>query len=351
MEDLKLKCMAIGSLPHLDVEKAMVCVEKNFSDIPFWPQLSKISKNEDMIYQFLENMPGISFNKEIEKVYFDNEKEEFYEQLEEFFTDYEMILDGNFDLLEKYKITTSLTFEKFLGLIKRLNSDYAKGQIVGPFTLATSLTDKSGKCAFYDETLRDVIVKTLSLKALWQIEKIKQTGAKPIIFIDEPSLSQLGTSAFITISKEDVISVIKEISDLIKENGAMSAIHCCGKCDWSMPIEAGVDIINLDAFFFAECLGTFSSKVNVFLKKGGKIAWGIVPTLDLEALETLTIDKLEKKFYNAINYLERKGIEREFILRNSLITPSCGAGILTVDLAEKAMSLTKELSERLLIDN
>ena len=30
-----------------------------------------------------------------------------------------------------------------------------------------------------------------------------------------------------------------------------------------------------------------------------------------------------------------------------MITPSCGAGILTVEMAEKAMDLTKELSIRL----
>ncbi len=53
--------------------------------------------------------------------------------------------------------------------------------------------------------------------------------------MDEPSVSQLGTSAYLTISEEEVVSMFAEISDLIKANGGISAIHCCGKCDWRIP--------------------------------------------------------------------------------------------------------------------
>ncbi len=64
--DLTLNCMAIGSLPHKDVDSAMEIVKANF-DIPFWPQLAKFNKNEDMIIQFLENLAGLVFDKKNEK--------------------------------------------------------------------------------------------------------------------------------------------------------------------------------------------------------------------------------------------------------------------------------------------
>jgi len=35
------------------------------------------------------------------------------------------------------------------------------------------------------------------------------------------------------------------------------------------------------------------------------------------------------------------------LLNQSLITPSCGAGSLTPELAEKTLALTKEVSERI----
>ena len=200
-DDLKLNCLAIGSLPHTNLDDAMAVVKENFKSIPFWPQLPKISKNEDMIVQFLENMPSFFSDEKSGKTYLETESDKFFCDIEQFFCDYEEIVsDINSDTIEKYAINYSLSFPKFIEIVKETTPEFAKGQIVGPFTLSTTLVDKTGKCAIYDETLREIIVKTLSLKALWQIKQIKSVSKDtiPIIFIDEPSISQLGTSAFIT---------------------------------------------------------------------------------------------------------------------------------------------------------
>jgi len=342
--ELTLECMAIGSLPHNNLEEAMEIVKTNFNRIPFWPQLAKINKNEDMILQFLGNMPSFFSDKD----YLDTECDEFFEDIEQFFADYEEIGNDS-SIIEKYSINTSLSFPNYIQFIKDTKPYFAKGQVTGPFTLSTTLVDKNGKCAFYDETLREIIVKTLSLKALWQIKQIKEANSDttPIIFIDEPSISQLGTSAFITISQEDVIEMIKSVSDIIKTNGGLSAIHCCGKCDWRVPIKAGVNIINLDAYSYAENLSTFSEHIKKHLETGGKIACGVIPTLDTNELEKLDLEKAVQVFENAVNYLTKKGINEKIIIENSLITPSCGAGSLSKELAEKAMNLTKQLSDKL----
>lgn len=344
--ELKYDCLAIGSLPHTDLEKAMRVVEDNFK-IPFWPQLVKLKKNEDMILQFLENMP--SFFCENEKVYLEVESEKFFCDLEQFFLDYDEIDENaNSELLEKYAINSSIAFPKFIEIIGKNYPVFAKGQIVGPFTLSTTLTDKSGKPVFYDETLKDIIVKTLVLKALWQIKRIKfaSPSTVPIIFIDEPSISQIGTSAYLNVSPDEVSGMLKLISDAIQKNGGLSAIHCCGKCDWEIPIKSGVDIINLDAFNFAKNLSTFSEVINKFLLDGGKIAWGVVPTLDEKALKNLDVNKLSDVFENAVKYLTKKGINEKIIRENSIFTPSCGAGALSEELACLAMRLVRELSER-----
>lgn len=348
--DLKLECLAIGSLPHKDVESAMKVVKTNFSKIPFWPQLAKLNKNEDMIVQYLEKMPGLVDNGE--KIYLENESDEFFEQLEALFIDYEEIIaDPESDLTEKYEISenNSSTFRPFLKIVKENKPKFAKGQIVGPFTLATSLTDKEGKCAFYDETLREIVVKTLTLKALWQIKQIKLASpdTTPIIFIDEPSASQLGTSAFITISRDEVVQIISEVSDIIKANGGISAIHCCGKCDWTLPIDCKIDMLNLDGYAFAQNLSLFSKEVELFLKNGGKIAWGVVPTLDKDALDAADLNLMINKFDEAIDYLVKKGVDKTLLLENSLVSPSCGAGSLSIEQAEKAMNLVYRLSAEL----
>ena len=345
-------CLAIGSLPHADLDKAMDIVKNNFANVPFWAQLTKLNKNEDMIVQFTENMPSFFVDTKTEKTYLETESDKFLEDIEQFFTDYEEILADIFSqTTEKYAITEkySKSFPKLIEFIKESTPKFAKGQIVGPFTLATTLVDKYGKCAFYDETLREIIVKTLTLKALWQIKQIKTANPTtiPIIFIDEPSISQLGTSAFLTISHDEVYKMLKEISDAIKSNGAISAIHCCGKCDWTVPLQAGVDIINLDAYAFAQNLSVFDKDIENFLERGGKIAWGVVPTLDKDALLKTNLEHLITVFEKAVKYLTKKGIDEKLILANSLITPSCGAGGLDEISANKAMTLTKQLSDSL----
>ena len=100
---LTLEALAIGSLPHTDLESAMELVKKDFNKIPFWPQLSKINKNEDMIFQFLENMPSFFIDENSGKSYLETESDKFFEDMEQFFEDYEEITaDINCDKINKY---------------------------------------------------------------------------------------------------------------------------------------------------------------------------------------------------------------------------------------------------------
>lgn len=350
-QNLKLQALAIGSLPHNSVDDAMRLVEKDFAQIPFFPQLANVSKNEDMIIQFLEGLPSF-LPSDFENFTIDSESEKFFEDLEEFFSDYEEIVENpDSEILDKYAISENFSsaFPRFEKLVSRLKPTYAKGQIVGPFTLATTLVDKNGKSAVYDETLKEIIVKLLSLKVLWQIKRIKKANPDtiPIIFMDEPSISQLGTSAYLTISESEVVEMLKEIKNIVHNNGGICAIHCCGKCDWSIPIKVGVDIINFDAYAFSQNLSIYSTEIETFLQNGGKLAWGLVPTLDSNALAKITLADLLGRFEKSVKYLTKKGIDEKLITDNSLVTSSCGAGSLTVDLAERAMDLVCELSNEL----
>lgn len=348
---LKLRPIGIGSLPHSNINDAMNLIKRDFDQIPFYPQLANISKNEDMICQFLEGLP--TFNPQnYSNFTLNSESEDFLIGLEEFFTDYEDIISGNCtEKLEKYAISEnfSSTFKEFENIIKATKPYYAKGQITGAFTMTTSINDINDRAVIYDETLRDVIVKLLSLKALWEIKRIKQANPTtvPIIFMDEPSVSQIGTSAYLAITNNDVISMIKEISDIIKSNGALSAIHCCGKCDWRIAIKTGVNIINFDAYSFFDNICAYNKEIKTFLSNGGKLAWGLIPTFDEKLLENITVKDLSDKFHSSVKNLTNYEIDAKLILDNSVITSSCGAGSLSVKGAEKAMDLVKELSDTL----
>lgn len=355
LESLTLKATAVGSLPHENPEEAIDLIFEEFKEIPFWPQLSNVDKKEDMTVQYIQGIPGIFYDEENCKYCYNAQSDEFFELLEEFFIDYEAIVhEKDMTNLDKYAITApySSAIPLYLQRFKQEGCKFAKGHIIGPFTWGTSLCDADNLCAFYDETYREVLIKGLTLKAVWQIEQVKKINpdAKVIMFMDEPVMSQFGTSAFLTVKKDEVVEALREIADVIKDFGALCAVHCCGKSDWSLLMDAGVDIINFDAFGYAKSLGAYSSEMELFLNKGGYIAWGFVPTLDKDALEKTNLEELEQKFEEAVDYLvkQSKGkIDRQLIVKQSFFTPSCGAGALPMELAQKAMKLVNGLSDRL----
>ena len=354
MSNLTLKATAIGSLPHKNADAAINLVFNTFKEIPFWPQLAGVDKHEDMTVQYIEGIPGIVYDDKNCKYYYDSQSDEFFEALEEFFMDYEAIVcEKDYTNLDKYAIKSpySSAIPLYLEKFKQGSYDYAKCHIIGPFTWGTSLCDSDGVCAFYDETYREVLIKGLTLKAVWQIQQIKKANPKAVclMFMDEPVMSQYGTSAFITVKKEEIVNALKDVSDVIKEIGALCAVHCCGKSDWSILMDAGIDVINFDAFAYSKSLSAYAKQIGEFLKSGSYIAWGIVPTLDKDALEKTDVRELELKFESAADDLIEKSkgkITKDLIIKQSFFTPSCGAGGLTKELAEKAMVLVNELSER-----
>src|SRR3990172_13183136 len=76
-------CMttAMGIMPHTDVERALTVTLS--LDIPFWPQLPKVSYFEDMYVQALENFPGARIDMDNRKIIFDRSL--FYAALPSYF--------------------------------------------------------------------------------------------------------------------------------------------------------------------------------------------------------------------------------------------------------------------------
>lgn len=339
---LTLECLAVGSLPHKNIDKAIDLVGRYFGTIPFWPQMTQINKNEDMILQFTENLPSFFAD---ECIFKPNKKD-----IEKFLSDYnEIIFKNSASILEKYGLSDNYAsaFKGFLKLLKKTKPNYAKGQVTGAFTLSTTVKDNEGNYAFFDKSLKEVIVKMMSLKALWQIQKIKEASPEttPIIFIDEPNLSYLGSLKFTDIKEFDVVDMIKSVSDIIKENGAMSGLHCCGNCDWAIVIKSGIDIINLNVFVYEKDLDLYIDDLKEFLQNGGKIVWSTVPTMNRELLKRTDLADMLPVFENAVKNLTKKGIDEKIVIENSMITSSCGMGTLSEELAERAMRLVKELSD------
>ena len=330
----------VGSFPHQDEKEVFRLILKNFPEIPFWPQLPKRSFLEGMVVQYSEGFPSLKWKEKEQKVWvdtsqgFDKEFEKFYQRLEE----------GD---LEPFQITEN--FARGLRILKDLSSEdhrkkikYIKGQITGPITFGLALTDQEQKPIFYDPTLRDILVKHLSLKARWMEKRFNELfpGTPTILFFDEPSLSSFG-SAFSSLNREDVVHSLNECFDAVK---GLKGIHCCGNTDWSVLLSMNLDILSFDAYGYLETLSLYPKELKAFLERGGILAWGIVPTS--EAILKEEAEGLIKRFKEGVKTLSKKGFDPT-LLQRAIITPSCGTASLPIPLAEKVCQLTAEVSKRL----
>ena len=320
-----LQPIAIGSLPHKDIESAMAIVKKDFKEIPFLPQLVNISKNEGMIFQILEGMPSFCYE------------------------DYEKIITKtDINLFEKYKWSSQSSHALclFLEYLKEIQSEYAKVQIVGPYTVANSLHYLSGE-DFVRDIGQDFIINFICLKILWLLRQINSASLKtvPIVFIDEPGLNiELPKTKIDADKKFSAEEMLIEICSFIRKNGAICGIHCCANPDWKMFFKVNPDIISFDAYSYFDNFALNFQEIKTYLSNGGKLAFGMVPTFDEKILNKLSLENLELKFIESVNYLTKKGIDEKLVIENSFISSSCGAGWLSVEAAQYAMDLVKDLS-------
>jgi len=327
MSKLKGLATGIGSLPHKDVDSALDLIFKYTPQIPFWPQLPKRDIREGMVEQFSE---GLVFKPE------EKELEKFYER----------IIANDIDYF-KISPDFAVGLHKFYQRLEKTNLkgiEFIKCQVVGPFTLAASINDAQGIALLHDTVFMQAILKGLTMKALWQIDFFKNFKKKIIIFLDEPYLGCFG-SAYAPINREEVIKGLTEVTEGIKSDNVLTGVHCCGNTDWSIFTNVKtIDIISFDAFGFLDRLVLYADNLKDFFKRGGIVCWGIVPTQELSGQSP---DLLLEKIKEGIRVLVKKGLDKDLLLENLMLSPSCGMGTLDIDKTEKILNILSQISEKI----
>ncbi len=322
----------IGSVPYTDPDEACRLVLDTFN-IPFWPQLPKLSFRESMIPQFSEGMPFIKIDERKETIWIERDKSD---ALTAFYETYS----------EDWKVAISEGYAKglytFIGVLKNKRLKTLKGQITGPLTFSLGLKDAVGRPVYFDEELREISLMLLKAKIRWQIEILKPYGEEIIIFIDEPILSALGSTSYIGVNPEETLRLLREITDAIKNAGGIPGIHCCGKADWPLVINSDIRIISFDAYEYIETISMYPAEFTEFFKGGGYLAWGIIPTTDLIIEENL--DSIKRRFDNSVDRLS-KSIPATLLLSQIMLTPSCGTGSRSIEETTKVFQLLVSLKK------
>ena len=335
---------AIGSLPHKDPAQAVKVVLENIPNAPIWPQLPANGLHEQMEIQYSEGMPRAVLDHEKGRMYFDTTGDtstalaQFYEKF-------------CADDVEAFRISPD--FSKGIYAMEAalkasgVKRPFVKVQTTGPLSFGLSIVDENKRAIYYNAELVDVVVKALAMKCRWQIRKFKPYGEQVICFVDEPILSAFGSSTYVSVTRDDTVAKLGEVIEAVHAEGALAGVHCCGNTEWSILIDAGVDILNFDAFDYGDTILLYPDALKAYLKAGKVLAFGIVPTNSAK-IHGQTADSLTAKFCELVEKLAKvTKLDTQQICHQALVTPSCGTGSLPVADAELVFKTLHETSRKL----
>jgi len=324
---------AMAVMPHTDVDRAL---ETALSlDIPFWPQLPNYSYYEDMYVQAAEHFPGILLNVDRRTLRFSIDKfvEEFEEVLSHF-SDPEY-----FDVSPAY----SSVYHRFLKL-DLSQRPAIRGQLEGPVSFGFNVLDQNERPILFDDTVRPFMLEFMAKRINVQLDRLKKINPNAFMFVDVPGLQFL-------FSAMSGYSDIKAKADLDLFFGQISrprGIHLCGNPDWDFLLNLDLDVLSLDIYTNAEIFASYAGSIRRFLDKGGIIVWGIVPT-GSEPFGQEESASLIQRLEAVWEVLSKKGIDKEFLLTRSLLSPAtcCLVNPDKEITVEKAFKEITNISRRL----
>ncbi|GAB4275197.1 uroporphyrinogen decarboxylase/cobalamine-independent methonine synthase family protein [Thermincola ferriacetica] len=340
----------IGSLPLTGPREATEFIMKKFADIPHWAQLPRAGEQEGFINQFIGPLTKVGLiSMHGAKYYFNTDDQDWAARLGEFYAIYLAAAEGDDKALQYFAFPPDSAkgyydFRKYLTEKGTGSARCLKGQISGLLSVGFALTDQNRRAAYYDPQIRDVLIKVLSMQGKLQARELAEFGLPVIIFVDDPGLYACGMSTHVTLKREEIIDELNAIFEQIHSAGAAVGVHSCAGMDWTILMESNLEIISFDAYEYFVSLASYSSELKQYMDRGGILAWGIVPTS--EKLYQESAETLASLLGERLQALEGKGLDRDILLRQSLITPSCGTGLLTEELANKVYDITVQVSEK-----
>ena len=333
-----LSTTAIGSLPHTQLEMALQ--QAFLVDIPYLPQLPLRDPAEYMVPQALDGMPGLRFDKDGNGALDVSEWRKGWLDAR-----LERAIDKGEALSQFEPQPAALAaWRPFVWEVEQRKTPLAKVQLAGPMTLRWALRTTDGKpladlpdgAEVEAQILRLVLARSLAMA-----RRLREAGATPIVFLDEP-----GLVAFDRKNPRHLVA-LQELRVLIlalQREGAWVSVHCCGNTDWAALLALPWDIVSLDArLSLGAVLGTGEVFAR-YLASGGILGLGIVPTNIVPGAIVNPAKELEAMLSAVPAALE---LAAPGLLARCLLTPACGLALRSVMDAEGILERLREGQRRL----
>ncbi len=397
----KLATTGVGSLPHRDPRAGVADVLAFCPEFPYWPQFPNRSPSEHMYRQFSAGLPGVrqvagpagpatpGGGPGDEPKLTWRRDEEALEGLERAYAGVLELAEtgavagqvwglGPGEACGLYALSTAMR-ERDAAADSSVAAPAApegrrvpsgvdelkglKGQITGPVSLGLSVTGEGGRALLYEEDIMDGVARALALKARWQEDFLSDViggascgprassgpaassaagAASVLISVDEPYLGTFG-SAYFPYRPETVLSYLQAFDDALRGRWG---VHCCANTDWEFILASPARFLSFDAYAYGDKVALYPGSIESFLGAGKTLAWGIVPTSS-EALRSESEASLARRLASLFETLASRGVSETKLVRQSMITPSCGLAGLSVEESRRAMSLAASVSEAL----
>ncbi|KLU60431.1 hypothetical protein CEB3_c32820 [Peptococcaceae bacterium CEB3] len=340
----------VGSVPFVRAEEALRLIWQSVPRAPHWPQLPKMGAESAFVGQYLRALIETGVMEDYARPRFRAEAGDWAERMARFYELYLAAEAGDDAALEHFGFSGvgGEGLESFCRDIEERGTREAlilKGQLSGPVTLGLQITDQNRRASYYEDSQREMLVKSIAMHARWQTRRLKAYGLPVLMSVDDPGLYAVGASTHVTLDKSRIIDDLNSIAGEIIGQGGIPGAHVCAGMDWTILFDSMIKVVNFDAYEYMTGMLVLAEELERFLTRGGVLAWGIIPTGS--ALNRENRLTLRQRLEDNILELVRRGVNEERLRAQSLLTPSCGTGTLSPEQAEQIYGLLKELGKEL----
>lgn len=339
------RCIPNGALPYENIETTTRMAAKLFEKIPYIPVMPLVNDKDSILRRTLSNIPGIKITDSNKiSLRFSEKTEAAMKQLDKAF------VSPTKESLQDFGFNAPF-LEKFFQMIKKFKSPNACINLLGPFTLSQLLLENADIQLLADKNYRKLVIQAISVKAMWIVDKIKEycPQTEVLILLEEPLLGKFGDvqrqNEMITL--ELITTLLSRVIEKIKSAGAMVGVQCMEKCNWQIPINAGVDLISFDAYNNPNNLTIIPETIIDFISRGGKICWCIVPAMNEAIVKSLNVEYLKTRLLTTFDGLVLAGVPANFVYNSSFVSVQGNLDHLPLIFAEKALILSTQLSKKI----
>lgn len=312
---------AIGSLPHRDLDAAIVCALEATS-IPAIPTLPRRSPAENPIAQSLIGIDGVTVGQ-YGAISVDASRVDVRHPVD---TDLQ---------------TPALSAVRAFFAAAPDDLPAVKWQLIGPVTLGMALI----RAGVPEADAFDVSVHAVRSHAAFLLDAVaaRFPSATQIVFIDEPDLALLDDALF-PLAPDHAYDLMSAALAAVEQR-SLAGLFCTGgeassEPDWAGLFAAGSDIVCLPV---RPSVLDAARHLQEFLERDGVVAWGVVA---LDGPIATMAERPWRQLQSLWNELSARGCDPALLRRQAMVTPSTGLGTFTPSVARRVLDIVAEVGGR-----